>query len=263
MAVKKKVKKSKVKAKKKTTKKKVVKKKVAKKKTAKGKTTKSPLTKAQIEMLKELEEVTGFGYRAERLSELMGFYRDLVSIDRKLAEGVYEKVRLHHLIACISKNFLAVQSAKEKMAKGKTTKSPLTKGSIQITTETDRVGEIYGGKGFDELIELAKKLAEAGDAKLAEGVYEKADAQAGLAFLHASRESRKAYFSHLLCLANSLCETLGDKEGAKKVYKKAEEIAEGRELNDLANTIREYLDDWEWAREVYWKSPRPWEGRAN
>ncbi len=57
---------------------------------------------------------------------------------------------------------------------------------------------------------------------------------------------------------NSLCETLGDKEGAKKVYKKAEEIAEGRELNDLANTIREYLDDWEWAREVYWKSPRPW-----
>ena len=110
-------------------------------------------------MLKELEEVTGFGYRAERLSELMGFYRDLVSIDRKLAEGVYEKVRLHHLIACISKTFLAMQSTEEKTKKGKKAAQKASKGAKQAAQKSSKSAK-KAAKKAAKLAKLVSKRAK-------------------------------------------------------------------------------------------------------
>ena len=136
------------------------------------------------------------------------------------------------------------------------------------------------------LMDLAKYLAEAGDTEWAKEVYEEVDDKARVSFLNALRESgltpfladwtsipwtsihtftglktvapvaRRRYFGDLLNLANSLCKTLGDKEWAKKVYKKAEEIAEDDENATLSKEIYNYLDDREWGRKVYYKSPR-------
>ena len=55
--------------------------------------------------------------------------------------------------------------------------------------------------------------------------------------------------SDIRCLADSICQKLGDKKWAKKVYEKAEEEAEAiYDHEDLAESVRDNLGDEKWAK---------------
>jgi predicted DNA-binding WGR domain protein len=102
-----------------------------------------------------------------------------------------------------------------------------------------------------------------GDKEWAKNLYKKAEGKAedyfGNAVTKGTLISTASTVKSFRKLAESVCENLGDKEWAKKVYKKAEGKAEDySDFSDLAYSIQENLGDKEWAKNLYKKA----EGKA-
>ena len=91
---------------------------------------------------------------------------------------------------------------------------------------------------------------------LAENISEAGDKEWARKVYKKAEEKAENEFD-LQDLARSIAKTLGDKEWARKVYKKAEEKVEDVDgLQELAEDIADtdYLGDKEWARELYKKA---------
>ena len=109
-------------------------------------------------------------------------------------------------------------------------------------------------KEFEEVEAKAKKFSDL--LAVADDLTEAGDKDwAKKVFKKAEDKANSIY--NFIRLGENLCEKLGDKEWAKKVYRKAEDmVGSSSDTKNLADSLCDHLGDEEWAIEVYEKQSR-------
>ena len=109
-------------------------------------------------------------------------------------------------------------------------------------------------KEFEEVEAKAKKFSDL--LAVADDLTEAGDKDwAKKVFKKAEDKANSIY--NFIRLGEDLCEKLGDKEWAKKVYRKAEDmVGSSSDTKNLADSLCDHLGDEEWAIEVYEKQSR-------